>query len=61
MWQDLLVALALELIIEGMLPFLNPTGFRRTMQMISQLDDSNLRFIGLTAMIVGCLLLYVVR
>ncbi|MFT5445854.1 MAG: hypothetical protein ACI9DC_001015 [Gammaproteobacteria bacterium] len=61
MWQDLLAALALVLIIEGMLPFLNPTGFRRTMQMLSQLDDSKLRFAGLTAMIVGCLLLYVVR
>ena len=61
MWQDLLVALALVLIIEGMLPFLNPAGFRRSMQMISQLEDSILRFIGLTAMIVGCLLLYAAR
>jgi len=61
MWQDLLAALALVLIIEGMLPFLNPAGFRRTMQLISQLEDSNLRFVGLTAMIVGCLLLYAVR
>jgi len=61
MWQDLLAALALVLIIEGMLPFLNPAGFRRTMQMLSQLEDSKLRFAGLTAMIVGCLLLYVVR
>ena len=61
MWQDLLAALALVLIIEGVLPFLNPTGFRRTMEMISQLEDSILRFVGLTAMIAGCLLLYVVR
>ena len=61
MWQDLLAALALVLVIEGMLPFLNPTGFRSTMQMLSQLEDSKLRFAGLTAMIVGCLLLYVVR
>ena len=61
MWQDLLAALALVLIIEGVLPFLNPTGFRRTMEMISQLEDSTLRFVGLTAMIAGCLLLYVVR
>ncbi len=61
MWQDLLAAVALVLIIEGMLPFLNPTGFRHTMQMLSQLEDSKLRFAGLSAMIVGCLLLYVVR
>ena len=61
MWQDLLAALALVLIIEGMLPFVNPARFRRTMQIISQLEDSILRFVGLSAMIVGCLLLYVVR
>ena len=61
MWQDLLAALALVLIIEGMLPFVNPARFRRTMQLISQLEDSILRFVGLSAMIVGCLLLYAVR
>jgi uncharacterized protein YjeT (DUF2065 family) len=61
MWQDLLVALALVLIIEGVLPFLNPAGFRRTMLMVSRLDDSALRFAGLTAMVLGCVLLYVVR
>jgi uncharacterized protein YjeT (DUF2065 family) len=61
MWQDLLAALALVLIIEGMLPFVNPARFRHTMQIISQLEDSTLRFVGLSAMIVGCLLLYAVR
>jgi uncharacterized protein YjeT (DUF2065 family) len=29
--------------------------------MVSQLDDTYLRFAGLTAMIIGCLLLYAVR
>ena len=61
MWQNLFAALALVLIIEGILPFLNPPGFRRTMQMISQLEDSTLRFGGLTAMILGCLMLYAVH
>ncbi len=61
MWQDLLAALALVLVIEGVLPFLNPAGFRRMLMMVSQVDDSTLRFAGLSAMIVGCLLLYVVR
>jgi uncharacterized protein YjeT (DUF2065 family) len=61
MWQDLLTALALVLVIEGVLPFLNPGGFRRTLLMISQLDDSFLRFAGLTAMVIGCLLLYAAR
>lgn len=61
MWQDLLTALALILVIEGVLPFINPAGLRRSLLMISQLDDSMLRFIGLSAMILGCILLYVVR
>jgi len=59
--QNLLTALALLLIIEGILPFLNPDGLRRTMQMISQLNDGTLRFAGLTSMVLGCLLLYFVR
>ena len=61
MWQDLLSALALLLVIEGVLPFLNPAGLRRALLMASQLDDTTLRFIGLSAMILGCLLLYTVR
>jgi uncharacterized protein YjeT (DUF2065 family) len=61
MWQDLFAALALVLIIEGILPFLNPPGMRRTMQKVSQLEDSTLRLMGLTAMIAGCLLLYAVH
>jgi hypothetical protein len=61
MWQDLLTAIALLLVVEGVLPFLNPAGLRRSLLMISQLDDSTLRFIGLSAMLLGCILLYVVR
>jgi uncharacterized protein YjeT (DUF2065 family) len=61
MWQDLLTAIALLLVVEGMLPFLNPAGLRRSLLMISQLDDSTLRFIGLSAMLLGCILLYAVR
>ena len=61
MWQDLLAALALVLVIEGALPFINPAGFRRALLQASQLDETYLRFAGLTAMIIGCLLLYAVR
>ncbi len=62
MWlQDLLAAIALLLIIEGVMPFLNPAGMRRALLLVSQFNDRTLRFAGLTAMILGCLLLYVVR
>ncbi len=61
MWQDFLAAIALVLILEGILPFLSPTRLRKTLLLAAQLDDSSLRFIGLTAMVSGSVLLYVVR
>ena len=61
MWHDLLVAIALLLILEGIMPFLNPEAMRKAMQMIAQLSDHALRFAGLTCMVIGCLLLYIVR
>ncbi|MDX1433609.1 MAG: DUF2065 domain-containing protein [Gammaproteobacteria bacterium] len=61
MWHEILVAVALLLIIEGIIPFLNPEALRKTMMLISQMSDSALRFAGLTAMVVGCLLLYAVN
>ena len=61
MWHDLLVALALVLVIEGIVPFLNPQAMRRAMIALAQMNDRTLRFAGLTVMVVGCLLLYAVR
>ena len=61
MWHDLLVALALLLVIEGIVPFLNPQAMRRAMLALAKMNDGALRFAGLTVMVVGCLLLYVVR
>ena len=61
MWHDLLVALALLLIIEGIVPFLNPQAMRRAMLALVEMNDGTLRFAGLTVMVVGCLLLYAVR
>ena len=61
MWHDLLVAIALLLILEGIMPFLSPEGLRRTLAMISELSDNTLRFAGLSAMVLGCLLLYAIN
>ena len=61
MWHDLLVALALVLVIEGIVPFLNPGAMRRALLALAQMNDNTLRFAGLTVMITGCLLLYVLR
>mgnify|MGYP000307964604 CR=1 FL=1 len=61
MWQDLLAALALVLVIEGLTPFINPKGSRRMMQTVSQLPDRTLRIAGLSAMLAGAVLLCLVR
>jgi len=60
-WEDLLAALALVLVIEGMLPFVNPQSLRRMLETVSRLDDRTLRITGLISMICGVLMLYVVR
>ena len=61
MWQDLLTALALMLVIEGVLPFLNPGRFRSMLQMVGEMDDKSLRYGGFFTMLAGLVLLYVVR
>ncbi|MDH5190700.1 MAG: DUF2065 domain-containing protein [Gammaproteobacteria bacterium] len=61
MWTELLSALALLLVLEGILPFLNPTGMRKTMRMLSEMDDKTLRVTGFFTMIAGAILLYIVR
>ena len=60
-WQDLLAALALLLVIEGMVPFLNPQSLRRLLETVSQLDDRTLRITGFISMLCGVVMLYIVR
>ena len=61
MWNDLLSALALMLVLEGLLPFITPKGFREKMLLMLQMNDSQIRFASLTAMLLGVFLLYIVR
>ncbi len=61
MWSEFLTALALVFILEGIIPFLNPEGMRKMLVMAMQLDDKTLRFVGLSSMIAGLILLYIVN
>jgi uncharacterized protein YjeT (DUF2065 family) len=61
MWHELLVAVSLMLVIEGLLPFLSPSGFKETLLMISQSDDGVIRYGGLISMLVGVAMLYLVN
>ena len=53
-------ALALVLVIEGLLPFLSPGGWRRGFGQLMQLRDGQLRFFGLCSIVVGLFLLWLV-
>ena len=53
-----LTGFAMMLVIEGIMPFLFPETWRETFRRLLTMSDGQLRFIGLTAMIAGLLLLY---
>jgi len=55
------MAFALMLVIEGLFPFLAPSAWRETFRRLMQLSDGQIRFFGLTSMLVGLLLLLVSR
>jgi len=60
MWNELLIALGLILVIEGIMPFMNPAGLRKMMLLATQMDDKTLRTVGLICMVSGLVLLYLV-
>jgi uncharacterized protein YjeT (DUF2065 family) len=47
------------LVIEGLLPFLAPKVWRDTFRRVTELADGQIRFIGLTSMLVGVVVLMV--
>lgn len=61
MWRDLLVALALVFVIEGIWPFLAPRGLKRALLLMVEQDEQSLRGFGLVSMLVGVVLLYIVN
>ncbi|MEJ2403983.1 MAG: DUF2065 domain-containing protein [Candidatus Thiodiazotropha sp.] len=61
MWHDLLVALALMLVLEGIWPFLNPNNMRKILLIVIQNDNRSMRLSGLVSMVSGVILLYLVN
>jgi uncharacterized protein YjeT (DUF2065 family) len=59
--HDVLVAVALLLVIEGMLPFLSPERFRRLLLLMAAENKRSLRLAGLASMVFGVVLLYLVN
>jgi hypothetical protein len=54
---NLLMALALMLVLEGILPFVAPAIWKETFRRATELADGQVRFIGLSSMLLGVLLL----
>ncbi|MCP5451555.1 MAG: DUF2065 domain-containing protein [Candidatus Competibacter sp.] len=61
MWNELLAAFGLMLVLEGILPFLSPDRLRQTLLQMAKLEDRALRLVGLASMLLGLLVLYVFR
>jgi len=60
--SDLLFgAFALMLVIEGLLPFFSPTLWRQVFERATRMTDGQIRFLGLSSMLAGLVLLYVFK
>ncbi len=57
-WDDLLNAIALVMIIEGILPFVSPESLKKTYQKMQELPDDTLRKVGIGSIVLGMLLLF---
>lgn len=60
-WADFLAGFAFYLILEGLLPFVTPRGWRRGLAAMAELNDSQLRSFGFAVVVVGLILLFIVR
>jgi uncharacterized protein YjeT (DUF2065 family) len=60
-WHEFTIAMCLVLVIEGVLPFLAPSAWRRMVSTAANMDDPGLRVAGLCSMLVGTALLYLVN
>lgn len=60
MGRSALTALALVLVIEGVLPFLLPALWREAFRRMTEMNNGQIRFVGLSSMLLGLLLLYFV-
>jgi len=56
-----LIALGLMLVLEGIMPFLFPVEWRETLRKVAQFQDGQIRFLGLTLMLSGLLLIYWIK
>ncbi|MCP5268735.1 MAG: DUF2065 domain-containing protein [Zoogloeaceae bacterium] len=61
MTETLLMAFALMLVLEGLVPFIAPKAWRETFRRLIAMTDGQIRFFGLTSMLVGLILIMIFR
>jgi uncharacterized protein YjeT (DUF2065 family) len=60
-WTDLFAALAIVCIIEGVMPFINPSATKRLLARMASMQEREMRIAGLVSMLAGLAILYLVR
>tara|TARA_B100000902_G_C27030051_1_gene774022 strand:- start:75 stop:269 length:195 start_codon:yes stop_codon:yes gene_type:complete len=58
-WENVVLLIALILIFEGLLPFVSPRLWKEMFRKLLGMDDGQLRFIGLSSMMIGLILIFV--
>lgn len=61
MWPTLLTAFALMLVLEGLMPFIAPKAWRETFRRITELSNGQIRFLGLSSILAGIVLLFILN
>jgi len=61
MTDNLLLAFALMLVLEGLVPFVAPSAWRETFRRLIEFSDGQVRFVGLTSMLVGIILIMIFK
>ncbi len=61
MWPTLLMAFALMLVLEGLMPFIAPKAWREAFRRITELSNGQIRFLGLSSILVGIVLLFILN
>jgi len=60
-WSDFWAALALVMVLEGLIPFVSPRGYKNMVTQMAAMSEQTLRNVGLVLVIMGIVFLYLVR
>jgi uncharacterized protein YjeT (DUF2065 family) len=58
MLEDIIRAVGLMLVFEGIMPFLAPKRWRNMAKILGKIDENTMRLTGLFSMLLGLLLLF---